>query len=233
MEPLTPRSIPPRVLHRRTAVRWAVAALTVVILVGAYLVASMYMHWWPYCSTPAGVAGPGEHCGGNIATARECGPGYHCAPTPGSNLPFGDIGGVCVADETSAGVTYRNEQYGLLVSLPDDWRGFSVLTETKSITDVNSGATVGSFVELKLRNPKWTSANPYEDLPIMVFTPDQWAHVANGEWNVSAAPFPPSELTRNSKFVFGLPPRYNYDFAQGWEQVQQLVDNHAVQAFEP
>lgn len=44
------------------------------------------------------VAGPGEHCGGNMTTAAACGTGYHCAPTLGSHLPFGDVGGTCVAN---------------------------------------------------------------------------------------------------------------------------------------
>ena len=47
-------------------------------------------------SAPA--AGPGERCGGNMTTAPVCVPGYHCAPAPGSHLPFGDVGGTCVAD---------------------------------------------------------------------------------------------------------------------------------------
>ena len=44
------------------------------------------------------VAGAGEHCGGNMTTAATCATGYHCAPTPGSHLPFGDVGGTCVAN---------------------------------------------------------------------------------------------------------------------------------------
>lgn len=53
--------------------------------------------------TPSGsVSGtfalPGEHCGGNMSTALTCSTGYHCAPTPGSKLPFGDVGGTCVKD---------------------------------------------------------------------------------------------------------------------------------------
>lgn len=43
-------------------------------------------------------AGAGEHCGGNMRTALQCVAGYHCAPTPGSHLPFGDVGGTCIAD---------------------------------------------------------------------------------------------------------------------------------------
>ncbi len=44
------------------------------------------------------VVGVGEHCGGNMTTAPVCAEGYHCAPTPGSHLPFGDVGGTCVAN---------------------------------------------------------------------------------------------------------------------------------------
>lgn len=40
--------------------------------------------------------GAGEHCGGNMMNAPQCASGYHCAPVPGSHLPFGDVGGVCI-----------------------------------------------------------------------------------------------------------------------------------------
>lgn len=39
-----------------------------------------------------------EHCGGNIKNPPMCGVGYHCAPVLGSHLPFGDVGGTCVAN---------------------------------------------------------------------------------------------------------------------------------------
>ncbi len=44
------------------------------------------------------MAQPGEHCGGNIMNALSCTAGYHCAAEPGSHLPFGDVGGICVQD---------------------------------------------------------------------------------------------------------------------------------------
>jgi len=44
------------------------------------------------------VVSAGERCGGNMTTAPVCGSGLHCAQVLGSKLPFGDIGGVCVAD---------------------------------------------------------------------------------------------------------------------------------------
>ncbi len=44
------------------------------------------------------ISGAGERCGGNMTTAPVCIAGYHCAPVPGSHLPFGDVGGTCVAN---------------------------------------------------------------------------------------------------------------------------------------
>ena len=46
----------------------------------------------------APTVGLGAHCGGNMTTAASCATGLHCAPAPGSHLPFGDVGGVCVAN---------------------------------------------------------------------------------------------------------------------------------------
>lgn len=44
------------------------------------------------------TAGLGEHCGGNMTTARSCSTGLRCAPTAGSHLPMGDVGGTCVKE---------------------------------------------------------------------------------------------------------------------------------------
>ena len=44
------------------------------------------------------IMGAGGRCGGNMTTAPTCVTGYHCAPAPGSHLPFGDVGGTCVAN---------------------------------------------------------------------------------------------------------------------------------------
>jgi hypothetical protein len=48
-------------------------------------------------STSTPMAGVGEHCGGNMMNAPICAAGYQCAPTAGSHLPFGDVGGTCMA----------------------------------------------------------------------------------------------------------------------------------------
>lgn len=69
-------------------------------------------------TTASNVALPGGHCGGNMMNPYVCSAGYHCAPSAGSHLPFGDVGGTCVADgtplPTSASTTIR----GTVICLP-------------------------------------------------------------------------------------------------------------------
>ena len=85
---------------------WAVIGLIIVfgIAIGFYLTQQSQAPSVPSqttaSSTPAQpkVAGPGERCGGNFLPAPICQTGYHCAPEPGSHLPFGDVGGICVVN---------------------------------------------------------------------------------------------------------------------------------------
>ena len=59
----------------------------------------------------------------------------------------------------------------------------------------------------------------------MVFTLAQWKALQDLEFSVGAAPIGPSELGRNSKYVFALPARYNYAFPKGFEEVEDIVKN--------
>jgi hypothetical protein len=121
---------------------------------------------------------------------------------------------------------YRNARFGFCLALPENWAGFKVLTDRWSGDSAN-GESGPKFV---IRNPRWTDENPYEDIPILVFTPAQWRAVDSGEFNISAAPFGPSELGRNRKYVFGLPPRFAmYDDAIGADEVLQLLKQKSFQ----
>lgn len=131
----------------------------------------------------------------------------------------------------ASGVVYRNTQYGLQVNLPDSWKGYTVIAGTREIRDIASGAVVATAPTIKLRNPLWTAAKHYEDLPIDIYTPVQWAKITGEQYSVSAAPIPPSELAHNSRYVFALPARYNYDFATGFEELDQLIRSGIVSAF--
>ncbi len=147
------------------------------------------------------------------------------------------------ASSTPQAVVYDNSQYGFKFPLPDSWRGYSIVNGTWQGTIFDkSGSEVSTKTgpEIMIRHPLWTSATPRQDIPIMIFTLDEWNLVIAGQsstpttfMSVSAAPIPPSELGRNAKYVFALPARYNYAFPTGWEEVQTILSSHPLTAYNP
>jgi hypothetical protein len=65
-------------------------------------------------------------------------------------------------------VEYRNSQYGFTVVLPQDWRGYTIVTDTWQGMDVNDDGDASSATvtgpEILIRNPQWTEAQPYQDI---------------------------------------------------------------------
>jgi hypothetical protein len=54
--------------------------------------------------------------------------------------------------------------------------------------------------------------------------------IKHGTHNVSAAPFPPTELGRNKRYVFALPPRYDYAFLDGYLEVEEIMRGKPLKA---
>ena len=134
---------------------------------------------------------------------------------------------------TPESILYQNTTYGFDFSLPETWEGYTVITEEWEARDITGeDGVVATGPELLIRSPKWTEDNPTQDIPIMVFTPDIWDQVQKEQLAVSAAPIPPSELGRNSKYVFALPPRYNFAYLSGWEEVQTVLEGGALRPTE-
>ena len=136
--------------------------------------------------------------------------------------------------------TYRNDKDGFAGVLPESWRGYQTTESQGDIYDVGgvrSPYIVGHFPLIKIAHPLSTKENPRQDIPVMVFTVEQWAHVgsqtSSDQWSVGAAPIPPSLLGQNSNYVFALPARYNYAFLAGYEEVQKILDSHPLTVFEP
>ena len=126
---------------------------------------------------------------------------------------------------------YRNATYGFFIPLPADWQGYSVIVLQWQGTDVATGNVTEHGPKIVLRNPKWTAAAPYEDMPVLVFTPAQWAKVQAETLSLGAAPIGPSLLGQNSKYILALPARYNFDYNTGFEEVDTIV--HSLKAFQP
>jgi hypothetical protein len=140
-------------------------------------------------------------------------------------------GCVTAGGDEECPVAYKNTYYGFLFCLPESWMGYSIVEQEWKGT--SGGNTVASGPELLIRNPAWTAANPRQDIPIMVFTLSQWNALQNGDFAVSAAPIGPRELGRNSLYVFALPPRYNFAFLPGFEEVEKILAGNPLRTFQP
>lgn len=138
-------------------------------------------------------------------------------------------------DSPKALIEYRNSEVGFSFSLPASWEGFSI---QHSIWEGATSGEQGDIIMeqgplISISHPESTAQQPRQEIPIMVFTIAQWEQMQQGEWHIGAAPFNPSELGRNSLYVLALPARYNYAFPEGWEEVEQILQNHPVTPFEP
>jgi len=153
---------------------------------------------------------------------------------PDQNQPATSRPQQATSTPISLPVKYDNTQYSFIFSLPANWQRYSVYTKQWQGCPLNGSEDCSKAIhgpEIYIRNPNWTVKNPYEDIPIMVFTIDQWNQIQQEKIGVSAAPFPPSELGRNKTYVFALPPRYDYDFSIGYQEVEKIIQSNPLRGF--
>ncbi len=135
-------------------------------------------------------------------------------------------------NECFSTLEYKNTQYGFTFSLPLTWDGYTIVEEKwDGYAITGNSDVIETGPKLLIRHPKWTVENSRQDIPIMVFTIAQWNKLEKEEFAVSAAPIGPMELGRNSKYVFALPPRYNFAFQTGWEEVDEIMQTNPLKAF--
>lgn len=139
--------------------------------------------------------------------------------------------------QAARSVVYTNKKYRFRFSLPESWRGYStVVTEwgggdgrTYQAGEPMPPPEKGPFILIV--HPLSTKSNPRQNIPIMIFTKAQWELVEADMLVLSAAPVGPAELGRNAKYVFALPPRFDYADIDGREEVGEILQHHPLHAF--
>lgn len=185
--------------YRRTTLKWTVAALALTLVVGCSSLNN------PINSQPK-AASP---------TVQQ--------DTTTTPSPINSSSG------NANSIVYQNTQYGFSFSLPGDWKGYSIVSSPWQGTSASGGVNVESGPMISIRNPQWTSAAPTQDIPIMIFTIDQWNSLQQDVFHIGAAPINPSELGRNNTYVFALPARYNYAFPKGYQEVETILKGSPFQ----
>ncbi len=127
---------------------------------------------------------------------------------------------------TETQIEYINKEYSFTFSLPASWKGYSIINSSWEGNLLNTSTDQKiAGPKIIIRNPLWTSKNPRQDIPIMIFTPSQWDLIQKEKISLGAAPIPPSELGRNTKYIFALPARYNFAFPDGFEEVIKIIES--------
>jgi hypothetical protein len=149
--------------------------------------------------------------------------------------PPSSASGGSAAAPTAKSVIYINRKFRFRFNLPASWNGFSIIESDWHGSVFDQGfdkpTKEVSGPLISIRHPLWTEANPRQDIPIMIFTRAQWKYVEEDRIVVSAAPVGPGEIAHNAKYVFALPPRYNYALPEGFEEVEQILKDDALKPY--
>lgn len=134
-------------------------------------------------------------------------------------------------DAEAQGNAYVNTEYGFRFALPESWKGYTIVTEKwegRAAGASQDEAPVETGPMVLIRHPGWTAEKPRQDIPVLVFTHAQWESLQQDKFHLGAAPVGPSELARNDEYVFALPARYNYAFPEGYEEVEEILQNNPL-----
>lgn len=134
---------------------------------------------------------------------------------------------------------YDNAQFGFTFFLPAGWRGYSVLIQQLDDEAYSAAEDkqiiVGYTPMITLRHPQWQASAPYQDIPILVFTRDQWDALHHGKlWPSFFAGGMINELWHNQRFVFAMSSRYNAaDDVKGSKVAGRIIATNCASHTEP
>ena len=128
-------------------------------------------------------------------------------------------------------VIYHNAEYDFTFFLPASWRGYSVLMQQwdgeRYVAAVDRSEVTDYGPVIVLRNPRWKAGDPYQDIPIRVFTRSQWEG-AEGPPSIDAGGVE-FEIAHNAKYVFAINSRFDWDESfKGREEAGTIVYRNQV-----
>ena len=201
---------------KKTSIKWGIAAISMALLVGCTSV-----------NSPVSPTSNNENQTSSTISA-ESNTTANTNITSNSDTTLNSNASSSSTNTDSNSILYNNTKYGFNFILPKSWQGFSIIAGNWQGNDIASGKVTESGPMLSIRHPKWTSKNPRQDIPIFVFTLNQWNLLQKEEFHIGAAPIGPSELGRNNIYVFALPARYNFAFPIGYQEVEDILKNHPL-----
>jgi hypothetical protein len=141
----------------------------------------------------------------------------------------------CTTDHQLTGlpIRYYNAQCNFTFYLPTNWQGYSVLMEEWEgktyLPEKDKDVVLSRGPIIVLRNPQWKTNILYQDIPIYIFTRQQWDDIHLGKYDAVGAGGDIDELWHNDKFVLGIHSRYNADDSiNDWKEVQDIVKQNCA-----
>ncbi len=133
-------------------------------------------------------------------------------------------------------IEYKNSQYGFTFGLPLSWKGYSIIEDEWEGYSLQTQSAEGQVITehgplIIIRHPDWEYKAPRQDIPIMIFTIKQWNDMQAEKFHIGAAPINPSEIGRNTKYVFAIPARYNFSYLTGYEEVDKILQGKPLKPF--
>jgi hypothetical protein len=145
----------------------------------------------------------------------------------GTSSPGAEEGKKAPEESSSDAVEYNNARYSFKFSLPQTWKGYSIVMEQWEASDAQKGAVERGPI-ISIRHPNWNKENPRQDIPILVFTLAQWDSAEKGDLYVNGSARSFLELGRNRKYAFAVSTRYNEAEVVGREEVDKILQHEPL-----
>jgi hypothetical protein len=127
-------------------------------------------------------------------------------------------------------IVYDNTEYGFTFFLPESWPGYTVITGQweKSVPKGSADEKMmKKGPQIFIRHPRWTSEDPRQDIPIMIFSHSQWDLLQQ------TLPTWSRVLAHNAQYVFVTSySRYQDSYLPGCDEVESILNGKPLQVKE-